>query len=378
MKIITDALPFTQITTGIQRYARCLYTELAAIPGVSVCYFGRSGHSSQIPPVADPHTWAKRIGIMRKFPDPVIVAGRILDRLNFERRLKKLARRTTQGVYHDTAVFPPAGLDVPVVSTVHDISLIKHPERHPRERVWFSELFFKRRLAHAAHVITVSEFTRGELIEETGIAPQKVTTVHLAQGAHFFRRPRSQVTEILKQRGWPEEYVLFVGTLEPRKNIQLIIEALPMLKHDIPLLLTGWSGWGDRQWWDKIGELGLQKRVILTGYVDEETLACLYAGAAAFVYPSIYEGFGLPVLEAMACGCPVLCSNTTSLPEVAGDAALLVDPHDPENLAHELEKTLCDSDLRESMISAGLQRAALFSWKKTALETWEIFNKVLG
>jgi alpha-1,3-rhamnosyl/mannosyltransferase len=124
-------------------------------------------------------------------------------------------------------------------------------------------------------------------------------------------------------------------------------------------------------------ELGLQGRVILTGYVDEETLACLYSGAAAFVYPSIYEGFGLPVLEAMACGCPVLCSNSTSLPEVAGNAAVLIDPHDPGHLVQMLEKVLCDSEFRESMISAGLQRAELFSWKRTALETLAVFERVL-
>jgi alpha-1,3-rhamnosyl/mannosyltransferase len=124
--------------------------------------------------------------------------------------------------------------------------------------------------------------------------------------------------------------------------------------------------------------MGLEKRIILTGYVDEPTLACLYSGASAFVYPSLYEGFGLPVLEAMACGCPVVCSNRASLPEVAGDAAIQIDPHDPEALAHSLEKVLHDSDLRNRLITAGLQRARLFSWKKTASETLDIFKRAAG
>lgn len=169
-----------------------------------------------------------------------------------------------------------------------------------------------------------------------------------------------------------------MGTLEPRKNLQLLIKALSMLRSDIPLLLAGWSGWGERNWWDEIERLGLKKRVILTGYVDELSLARLYAGASAMVYPSFYEGFGLPVLEAMASGCPVICSNCASLPEVAGEGAIQVDPHDPEALGHSLEKVLYDSELRSGLVAAGLQRAGLFSWKKTASQTLDIFTLVAG
>ncbi len=376
MKILLDAIPLTEIVTGIQRYVRCLYSELESFPDVSVMYCTRAGGSAQMPRAADPGAWSNRVGMIGKLSDPVIVGSRIADRVLFELRLRQTNRRGPCDVCHEPSFFPPVLNGIPIVYTLHDLSLIKHREKHPRERVWFADIFFKRRLPRAAHVITVSDFTRSEAIEELGLAPHRVTTVHLAQKEIFHPRPQPEIRSMLAYRGWPAEYVLFVGTLEPRKNLQLLIRALSMLRSDIPLLLAGWSGWGDRSWWDEIERLGLKKRVILTGYVDELSLARLYAGASAFVYPSFYEGFGLPVLEAMASGCPVICSNCASLPEVAGGGAIQVGPHDPEALAHSLEKVLYDSDLRSGLVAAGLQRAGLFSWKKAASETLDIFRMV--
>jgi len=376
MRVFVDAIPLTELVTGIQRYVRCLYTELQSFPDVSVSYFGRWNCSQSMPPQADASAWSKRIGKIHKFPDFVIVGGRVLDRLNFERRLRHSGRETGFDVYHETTFFPPRLNGIPVVYTIHDLSLIKHRDKHPRERVWFADLFFKRRLPRAARIITVSNFVKNEVVEELGIPEHRIAAVHLAQGADFYPRSKPVVSEVLKRRGWPSEYILFVGTLEPRKNLQVLIRSLPLLRSDIPLLLTGWSGWGDRLWWDEIKRLGLEKRVIITGYIDETTLACLYAGAAAFVYPSLYEGFGLPILEAMACGSPVLTSNRASMPEVAGDAAILIDPNDPEALACSLEKAIYDSGLRGRLIEAGLRRAELFSWRKTALETLDVFRQV--
>jgi alpha-1,3-rhamnosyl/mannosyltransferase len=143
------------------------------------------------------------------------------------------------------------------------------------------------------------------------------------------------------------------------------------------LILAGWQGWGGPDWESDLERLKLRERVVCTGYVDEEALACLYSGAAAFVYPSWYEGFGLPVLEAMACGCPVICSNTSSLPEVAGDAAILIDPRDVEGLANALDTVLDDSALQQSLAQLGLKKAAEFSWENTALRTLEVFANVV-
>jgi len=170
--------------------------------------------------------------------------------------------------------------------------------------------------------------------------------------------------------------VLFVGTLEPRKNLSLLIRALSMIKTKIPLVMVGWRGWGRSEWLEEIRAHGLAERVFLAGYVDEATLVSLYSGASVFVYPSLYEGFGLPILEAMACGCPVICSNVSSLPEVAGDAALLIDPQSPEELSHALDKVLTDSELRKQMVVRGLKRVRRFTWQETAARTLDVFARV--
>lgn len=378
MNILINSIPLTQLTTGIQRYVRCLYTELQSHPDVSVSYFGRCSCRQEMPVQTATGMWTKCVERIWQLPTPLVVGMRVLDRMMFEERLRRSVGERKVDVYHEPANFPPILKNTPVVLTVHDLSLIKHGEKHPRERVRFNEIFFERRLPYAAHIITVSHFTRDQVVKDLGIPPHKVTAIHNAHGAAFTRRPKSDIVRVLDRQGWPREYLLFVGTLEPRKNLPLLIKALSLMKTKIPLILAGWTGWGNRDWWREVERFGLQDRVIPTGYIDEEILACLYGGASALVYPSLYEGFGLPVLEAMACGCPVLCSNSTSLPEVAGGAAILLDPHDPEVLAHSLEKVIHDSSLRQHLITAGLERARMFSWRKTALETLKVFAAVTG
>jgi glycosyltransferase involved in cell wall biosynthesis len=373
-----NALPLTGVLTGIQRYVRCLYRELEMLSRVSVGYFTGLRCLSEMPAQADADLWGRRAQRLWQLPHALIAALRVVHWLNFERRLRAVSRSQPFDIYHETTSFPPAIDGLPVVYTLYDLSLIKHREKHPRERVWFFDFFFKRRLPYAAHILAISDFMRQELIEELGLPADRVTTVPLAPEPVFYPRTRQQVKEVLKRAGWPGEYLLFVGTLEPRKNLSLLIQALARTKSDVPLLLVGWRGWGEPDWWGELVRLGLQHRVVCTGYVDEETLACLYSGAAAFVYPSWYEGFGLPVLEAMACGCPVICSNTSSLPEVAGDAAILVDPRDAEALAHAVDELLEDGSLRQSLSDRGLLRAGEFSWDKTAAKTLDVFAKVAG
>jgi glycosyltransferase involved in cell wall biosynthesis len=329
-----------------------------------------------MPRQADSVQWSRKSERISTLPDPVIFGLRVIDRMRYEHGLRDFLRKTHFHIYHETSFFPPAVRDIPVVFTLYDLSLIKHRDKHPRERVWFSDLYFKRRLPYVSHIITISEHIRNELIDELKIPPHKVTSIHLAPGASFYPRPKSEIVDMLDRRAWPREYILFVGTLEPRKNLPLLIKALSLMKTEVPLLLAGWSGWNDAAWWGEIRRLGLHNRVILAGHTDEETLACLYGGASAFVYPSLYEGFGLPVIEAMACGSPVICSNRSSLPEVAGDAAIMIDPGDPEALAHSLDAVLQDSVARDNLVAAGLQRAKLFSWKNTALRTLDVFGRV--
>jgi glycosyltransferase involved in cell wall biosynthesis len=378
MRILVNALPLVGVLTGIQRYVRCLYRQIERFSQVSVAYFTGMKCLSEMPAQADPSVWGKRAERLWQLPDAIVTALRIGHWANFEWRLRSLSRSQPFDLFHETTTFPPAIDRLPVVYTLYDLSLLKHRDKHPRERVWFYDLFFKRRLPYAAHILAISEFMRQELIEELRFPPDRVTAVPLAPEPVFHPRPADHIKLVLERAGWPTEYLLFVGTLEPRKNLSMLIQALARTRSDIPLLLAGWRGWGDLDWWRDVQRLGLRDRVMWTGYVDEETLACLYCGAAALVYPSWYEGFGLPVLEAMACGCPVICSNTSSLPEVAGDAAILVDPGDAEALAHALDALLDDSGLRSSLSARGLLRAREFSWEKTAVQTLTVFAKVAG
>ncbi len=378
MNILLDAIPLTGLLTGISRYVRNLYTQLAALPDARVHYYNGARLVARMPEQADPGKWMKTTDRVWALPDPMVVGLRCVNWLLFEQRIRSVVRKNRFDVYHETAFTPSAlkGADVPQVFTLHDLSLIKCREMHPRERVWFSDLFFQRRIKHADHIITVSEYVRSEIIEELRIPAHAVTTIHEAADPLFYPRDRESVEAMRASMNLPKDYLLFVGTLEPRKNLSMLIEALAACKHDVPLVLTGWKGWGEKEWQEKAKRIGLGNRIHFTGYVDEESLARLYSGALSLVYPSLYEGFGLPLLEAMACGTPVICSNAASLPEVAGDAALLINPHNAEALTHAIDCVCEDDMLRTRMKERGLERAAHFSWEKTARQTLEVFRGV--
>ena len=376
MNIIVNALPLAGLLTGISRYVRCLYSEMEQISGVQVAYFNGSGALREMPQQAEPDSWMQRTERIWGMPDALVFGARSLHWLNFERLMRKTCRNSQFSIYHETAFVPAAVTTVPVVYTLHDLSLIDHSAKHPRERVWFFNLFFKRRISYAAHIITVSDFMRGEIIKKLKIPPEMVTTVYEAPDQGFYPRTEDSINIMLKQNKWPKNYMLFVGTLEPRKNLGVLIKALARMKNKVPLILAGWQGWGDKQWLSEIRSLQLEQRIYIANYVDEETLASLYSGASAFVYPSVYEGFGLPVLEAMACGCPVICSRVASLPEVAGDAALYFSPHDPDELAHRLDMVVEDSAVKNNLIERGVHRARQFSWQKTAAQTLSLFIRI--
>ena len=290
-----------------------------------------------------------------------------------------MRQKKNYDLIHETAFTPARQTKktIPQVFTLHDLSLMNFKTYHPKERVWFFDLFFPRRLKYADHIITVSEFIKQEICEKLSISQSRVSAVHLACDPFFFPRPVHEVSRVKEKFNLPDNYLLFVGTLEPRKNLSLIIDAMPAIPEEIGLVLTGWSGWGDKDWMKRIKQNHLSHRVHMPGYVSENDLAALYSGAIAFVYPSFYEGFGLPVLEAMACKCPVITSNRASLPEVAGNAGILIDPNDHEALAHEITKIAEDSQLRESLISKGLLQASRFSWEKCARKTKQIFSEMI-
>jgi alpha-1,3-rhamnosyl/mannosyltransferase len=376
MDILLDAIPLKGLMTGISRYLRNLYTELERLPGVAVYYSDGRSCTTQMPTQAIPGQWMKATSLVWRLPDSLAFGFRVATWLSYEMRIRRIIRRKPFAVYHETAFTPAAVKKVPQVFTIHDLSLTKFREMHPKERVWFATVFLNQRMRYVSHLITVSDFIRSQICDEMHISPDRITAIPEAPDPLFFKREKGKTTGALKAMELPTDYMLFVGTLEPRKNLPLLIKAAGVCKNDIRIVLVGWKGWGDHSWLQMLENRRLANRIVAIGYVDEESLACLYSNARALVFPSLYEGFGLPILEAMACGCPVICSNTASLPEVAGDAALLINPHNVEELADAIDRIVDDSTLRDDLIRKGYGRAACFSWKKTAEETLAVFRSV--
>jgi alpha-1,3-rhamnosyl/mannosyltransferase len=378
MRILIDAIPMTGLLTGIARYLRNLYHAVSRLNLADTAYFTGRELFETMPPMADAGKWQQVTGSVRRLPDPVVFALRAARWHRYEQRLNRLCRSGAPrfSLYHETA-FTPAKLSaVPSVFSVYDLSLRRYRHTHPKERVWLFEHFIRTRLKYARHMLTISEFIRHEILDEFKVSPSRVSSVPLAPDPLFSPSPPDAVARVHQRYRLPREYLVFVGSLEPRKNMDLLIDALAVADTDIPLVPVGWHGWGDKSWLEKIHQGRLKLRIIFTGHVPDQDLPAIYTGATALVYPSLYEGFGLPILEAMACGCPVICSNAASMPEAAGDAALYIDPLDVDSLIHAIDTLVPDTLARQRLRTAGLSRAKQFTWEKTARQTMDVFRRV--
>jgi len=367
----------TGLLTGIARYLRNLYTAVERLELAETAYFDGKRRYDAMPPLADSQKWQQVTTTARRLPDPLVFGIRAARWMRYEYRLNQLCTSSSAdfSLYHETAFTPAKLTAVPTVYSVYDLSLRRYKDTHPKERVWLFEYFIRTRLKYARHILTISEFIRQEIIDEFKVPESMVSSVPLAPDPLFSPSTPASVASVRQKYHLPTDYLLFVSSLEPRKNIALLIDALAAAKTDIPLVLVGWHGWGEKEWLNKI-DSALKNRIILTGHMPDEDLRAVYTGATSLVYPSLYEGFGLPLLEAMACSCPVICSNTASMPEVAGDAALFIDPYNRDSLAHAIDTMVHDTELRRSFIGKGMARAEQFTWEKTARRTIDIFKRV--
>jgi glycosyltransferase involved in cell wall biosynthesis len=283
-------------------------------------------------------------------------------------------------VFHSPDHVFPACKKIPTVLTIHDLAFLLYPENYTRINRAYLASMIPQSVKNAAKVVTDANNTKEDLMRLLQVPEGKIQVIHPGIESTFHPVPRDEGNEIRIKYHLPESYVLYVGTLEPRKNIASLIRAYAKVRKNEGvsqgLVICGGLGWLYQDLFKLVRELGLQNEIIFTGHVPNEHLPAIYSGAELLVYPSIYEGFGLPVLEAMACGTPVITSTVSSLPEVAGDAALLVNPYDVEELASAIEKVLSDSELRTKLITKGLERARLFSWEKTARETLAVYQEV--
>jgi glycosyltransferase involved in cell wall biosynthesis len=285
-------------------------------------------------------------------------------------------------VAHFTNGMMPIGSPVPTVITIHDMSLRLYPRFHPLRRLLLLRPMTYVAIRQAQSMVAVSHSARRDLLRLHGVAPDRVAVVHEAASPAF--RPlsdRARLDDIRARYGLPPRFILYVGAIEPRKNLTRLMTAFAQARQaGIPhhLVCAGPYGWASRDLAGRIERLGITRAVHFTGYVPFEHLPAIYNLGDFFVFPSLYEGFGLPVVEAMACGVPVLTSNTSSLGEIAGDAAETIDPMDTDAMAAAILRLATDAELRRDRAERGLRRARSFSWEQSAREMLAVYHRAAG
>jgi glycosyltransferase involved in cell wall biosynthesis len=294
--------------------------------------------------------------------------------------LPTLLRISPFDLFHGTNYCIPVFAPCPTVVTIHDLSLYAQALTHEQQNVTRGKRRIPVMARRADMIIAPSEATKRETIHYLGISPERIRVIYEAARPKMKPLPPEACAPVLQKHGIQRPYLLYTGTIEPRKNLLTLIRAYSEIvqatEHRPLLVLCGGRGWLDNEIFDLIAALQLQEMVKCTGYVEDEDLPALYSACEIFVYPSFYEGFGLPPLEAMACGAPVVTSNTSSLPEVVGDAGVMVNPHEAIELAQVLINLLNDRTQRRNLGQAGLERAQLFSWERAAHETQAVYDQV--
>lgn len=282
-------------------------------------------------------------------------------------------------VFHSPDFTLPPVWRARTLVTVHDLSFLRLPECFPDGLRRYLEAAVPRAVRRADHVIADSHNTRRDVMELLGAPGVKITVIHPGVEPRF--RPmtgesdRETLAAVRRKYNLPERFILGVGTIQPRKNFTRLVEAFGIL--NLHLVIAGGRGWLYEGVFERVRALGLEGRAHFLGFVDDADLPALYNLARLFAFPSLYEGFGIPPLEAMACGVPVVCSDTSSLPEVVGDAALTVDPLDVAALAEAMHRAIEDESLRASLVQRGLARAARFTWSKAAEELLEVYSSIV-
>ena len=364
----------------VWKYATMLVVLLLAIIYALPNYFGEAP-AVQIAP-SSPAAPTPQPPLMARLRS-TLAANRTAVRV-YQALIPQLARWQLRG--ESQAIFHSPNYLVPpfpgkTVNTVHDLSHVLYPEFHPQARVDFMNLAFEDSLRHTTHVITDTETVRQEFIQHFGWAAERVTAIGLGMDAAFHPRSDAELAPVLAKHGLaPRQYTLCVGTIEPRKNTLRLLQAYeqldPALRRACPLVLAGGKGWKSDDVHRRMEQATQQGWLHYLSYVEQADLPLLYAGARLFAYPSLYEGFGLPIVEAMASGTPVLTSDASCMPEVAGGAAALVNPLDVDAIRQALEQHLSDEDWLTQARAQGLRRAASYSWQRCAMQTLDVYRQL--
>jgi len=370
MRVCLDISAALGQGAGIGRYTRELALALHALPGGPELVLFHNRQPGRIP---------RRLGDLPRFKVPCgDRTWRILALSGL--RVPGMRRAGYHfDLFHGPDTLAPS-LPQRKIITIHDLSPLVYPQHHTLLHRSYVRWSLPRLVKRASAVIAVSNATKHDLVERLGLAPGKIHVVpNGVDHKHFHPLNKEEAGAVAESLGVTPPYILSLGTLEPRKNLSALFEAYARLGLGAPqMVLAGAKGWGRDSVFDLARRLDIAGRVRFTGHVPDRALPALYAGAELFVYPSLYEGFGLPVLEALACGVPTIAGRTSSLPEVAGDAALLVDPPDAERLAQAIKGLLENPELRSDLRVRSLRRAARFSWERTAGETMAVYQSVLS
>jgi glycosyltransferase involved in cell wall biosynthesis len=381
MHVVIDARYISRHQSGVGHYTQRLVGGLAAIDASNryTCLVERNGPGLPVPTRDGGRwdSWPTRVSFENHWVGDLWLLGYLPFRL----------ARLAADVYHGPAVFLPLlKLGYRTVVTIHDLVSFLFPETVPRKYAVYMRLMTRLAVRSADRIIAVSNSTRDDLRRVLRVPDDKVVVIHEAVAPEFAAPPGAEAIEAVAHRyGIRPPYCLFVGNVEPRKNLARLIAAFGLLRARAErpgaarapqLVLVGTRGWLYNGILAAVDVQGGAPDIVFTGYVPPADLPALYAGAACFVFPSLYEGFGLPVLEAMAAGAPVVASRVGAIPEVAGDAALLVDPQRPAELAEAIQTVLGDAALRARLVERGRGRARLFTWETVARETLGVYESV--
>ena len=371
MRVYVDVSAAVHRRAGLGRYAeslvRALHREHAESLGL---FFNREAGIEPLTGLASLPTHSVALGY-KVWRMAVLMSQLFL--VYFDRLLPDAT------LFHATEHLLPWFRALPTVLTVHDLIFRHLPQHHKPLNRWYLNFALPLYCRRATHIIAVSQATKRDLIAAYHLPPEKITVIHEAADPRFAPSSPEKVASVRKRHSLPERFMLYVGTIEPRKNLTRLLRVWARLYQAgevPPLVIAGKRGWLSDDFFQALEACPARQAVRLTGYVADEDLPALYTAAEFFVFPSVYEGFGLPPLEAMACGTPVVCSNVSSLPEVVGKAALTCDPYDEAALAEALRLLHRDRELRAHLREKGLARAARFSWQRAARETWDVYQRL--
>jgi glycosyltransferase involved in cell wall biosynthesis len=361
MNIGIDARPLTYQMTGIGTYLKQLLDQMQKIDRVNHYYLISNGPISFN--LKNP-LWFKIEGKIKK---------KMLSTLWMQCKAPLLAYKLKLDLFWGPRHHLPLLLPKKIkkMLTIHDVVHLLYPKTMPLSHLIVERLLMRLSILKADYIIAVSSSTESNIKDAYGICSDKIRTIYSGTPVLTKR------TSIKKYKSLPSKYFLFVGSLEPRKNFERVFAAFELLRpesYGVHLVIVGGKGWKNIKFLKRLKTHPLKSFIHLTGYITSAYLSKIYSQALCLLFPSLYEGFGFPILEAMVCGTPVITSNISSMPEVAGDAAILVDPYDVEALAEAMHGVLTDKGLRESLVKKGLERVKQFSWEKCAEETIKVYE----